>query len=112
MKTIGSPFTSPVDRLAHEMLDGFAFELAAADKLAVGIIVTEGLRKGVYGDSEYFWRAIGLLADVAGPFPSPPDDMISMAEHDAKSRAAYMLGLAIGLRLRGVNIGLTEGGAR
>lgn len=110
MKTTGSPFTSPVDRFAHEMLEGFAVELAAADKLAVGIIVTEGLRKGVSDGTERFWRAVDALAE--GPFPSVPDDMMSMPEHDAKSRAAYMLGLAIGLRLRGVNLGLTDGGAR
>jgi hypothetical protein len=97
-------------------LEHFRSFLAAADRQALEILVSDGggLLPNPGDDGQAYRNA---LDDLANKFCRPydtteADDVIHFTEHDAKLEAAHMIGLALGLRLRGLDLGLTSGGAR
>ncbi len=90
--------------------------LAAADRHALEILVSDGggLFPNPGDDGHVYYDALENLAKTfCDPYKSTDiDDVVHFTEHDAKLEAAHMVGLALGLRLRGADLGLASGGAR
>jgi hypothetical protein len=89
--------------------------LAAADRAGLDLVMREGVMMGIGGHHERsdWYDALDNLGQrfVRNFEPVGVDDVCSLDELAATQDAAYMLGLAIGLRLNGANLGL-KGGAR
>lgn len=85
--------------------------LKAADAVALATLIESGVFPGgIDRDCEAYWSGIYDLARVGNSWPeTDQDDTIHMQEHSAKMLAAHMVGLALGLRLRGADL---TGGAR
>ena len=88
--------------------------LAAADAVALELLVREGILSDPRIDRSFYEDTIERLAKrFCEPWPSSADvDNVHYDELDAKLNAAHMVGFALGLRLRGVDLAAPKGGAR
>jgi hypothetical protein len=97
-------------------LEHFRSFLAAADRHALEILVSDGggLFPNPGDDGQVYHSALDSLAnEFCRPYDHTDlDDVIHFTEADAKFEAAHMVGLALGLRLRGVDLGVAIGGVR
>ena len=100
---------------AHEeptQTEHFLAFLKAADRVALTMLLTEGISPFTLGDRNTYYCDIEDLAKHHGePYhASNIDDVVTMQEMFVKVDAAHMVGIAIGLRLG--NSELLDGGAR
>ena len=93
---------------ATERFEAF---LKAADRVALEMLLTEGISPFTDTDRNDYYSGVEALAKTHGePYhESNIDDVVTLQEMAVKVDAAHMVGLALGLRLAGRH-GL--GGAR
>ncbi len=101
---------SPRDLTDVEHFQAF---LNAADAVALEMLVTEGLLTNACQQDSYLSAIDDLAKAFCGEFDHTDlDDLVHWTEARAQREAAHMVGLALGLRLRGVDLGVVSGGAR
>ena len=93
---------------ATERFEAF---LKAADRVALEMLLTEGISPFADTDRNTYYCGVEALAKSHGEpyYESNIDDVVTLQEMGAKVDAAHMVGLALGLRIAGRH-GL--GGAR
>ncbi len=82
----------------------FTAFLEAADRLALTMLLTEGISPFVQSDRNTYYVGIEDLAKHHGESKHEVhglDGVVSMEEMGAKVDSAHMVGLALGLRLAG-----------
>jgi hypothetical protein len=100
----------------EDEIEYFRRFLAAADRVALELLVREGVMSHARaGSLDYFYSS--ALDELAKEFgrdweSTSIDDVVHFTEAEVKYDAAHMIGLALGLRLRGVDLGLSIGGVR
>ena len=95
-------------------LEHFRSFLAAADRVALELLIREGVMTDPRIDRSFYYESLTRLAKTfCGDYAATNlDNVCTYEELDAKQNAAHMIGLALGLRLRGVDLTLPTGGNR
>lgn len=101
VRTKKSPAPEPSAEQVH-----FQAFLADADVTALEIIISDGIGTILVGGSDELYHAIEDLARRHGHrwVDSDIDDFVSANEFEAKQQTAFMIGIALGMRLHAARL--------
>lgn len=99
--------TTKTPKPRHGTLAHFRAFYEAADAMAVDLLVRQGMTAWVHPEDFYEEAILQLTKRFCEPYQTiDTDDAVHMDELEARMQAAHMIGFAMGLRLRGVDLGL------